>query len=193
MRLEIRAEEFAPPPLRFTPRAGAPIGEWTAWRRLRAEAARAASPPRRIVRLARRGAPAPAAFCFEPPMPACAYEPPIPFAELRRPPAPRVADIKAATAARYGVTVADLEGPRRVDWIVRPRQVAMHLAKTLTLRSLPEIGRRFGGRDHTTVLHGVRKIAALALHDARVAADLAAIKAALGRPETVTFAQWGFV
>ena len=48
---------------------------------------------------------------------------------------------------------------------VRPRQVAMYLAKTLTLRSLPEIGRRFGGRDHTTVLHAVRKIEALVAKD----------------------------
>src|SRR5262249_3928224 len=53
---------------------------------------------------------------------------------------------------------ADLLSSRRTANVVRPRQVAMYLAKTLTLRSLPEIGRRFGGRDHTTELHAVRKI-----------------------------------
>ena len=64
-------------------------------------------------------------------------------------------------ARQYNVSRSDLLSSRRTANVVRPRQVAMYLAKTLTLRSLPEIGRRFGGRDHTTVLHAVRKIEAL--------------------------------
>jgi chromosomal replication initiator protein len=60
--------------------------------------------------------------------------------------------------------------------VVRPRQVAMYLAKTLTLRSLPEIGRRFGGRDHTTVLHAVRKIEGLVGNDAMLADEIEVLK-----------------
>jgi len=59
---------------------------------------------------------------------------------------------------------------------VRPRQVAMYLAKTLTLRSLPEIGRRFGGRDHTTVLHAVRKIEGLVGNDVALAEEIEVLK-----------------
>jgi chromosomal replication initiator protein len=59
---------------------------------------------------------------------------------------------------------------------VRPRQVAMYLAKTLTLRSLPEIGRRFGGRDHTTVLHAVRKIENLVTTDTALAEEIELLK-----------------
>jgi chromosomal replication initiator protein len=59
---------------------------------------------------------------------------------------------------------------------VRPRQVAMYLAKTLTLRSLPEIGRRFGGRDHTTVLHAVRKIENLVHNDTSLAEEIESLK-----------------
>jgi len=56
--------------------------------------------------------------------------------------------------------------------VVRPRQIAMYLSKQLTLRSLPEIGRRFGGRDHTTVLHAVRKIDELVASDGNLAKDV---------------------
>ena len=68
---------------------------------------------------------------------------------------------------------------RRTANVVRPRQIAMYLAKTLTLRSLPEIGRRFGGRDHTTVLHAVRKIESLIGQDTSLAAEIEAIKGQL--------------
>jgi hypothetical protein len=69
-----------------------------------------------------------------------------------------VEDIQRAAARCYGVTRAEICSNRRVRTIVKPRQVAMYLCKTLTPRSLPEIGRRFGGKNHTTVLHAVRKI-----------------------------------
>ena len=82
--------------------------------------------------------------------------------DLIRPQEPKrvkIEDIQRVVARQYNVSRADLLSSRRTANVVRPRQVAMYLAKTLTLRSLPEIGRRFGGRDHTTVLHAVRKIA----------------------------------
>ena len=77
---------------------------------------------------------------------------------------------------RYNVSRADLLSSRRTANVVRPRQVAMYLAKTLTLRSLPEIGRRFGGRDHTTVLHAVRKIEGLVSNDAMLADEIEVLK-----------------
>jgi chromosomal replication initiator protein len=60
--------------------------------------------------------------------------------------------------------------------VVRPRQIAMYLAKALTPRSLPEIGRRFGGRDHTTVLHAVRKIESLSGQDSGLAGEIDLLK-----------------
>ncbi len=69
-----------------------------------------------------------------------------------------IADIIAAVAGKYEVTAHDILASRRSAKIVRPRQIAMALAKLLTLKSLLEIGRRFGPRDHTTVLWAVRKI-----------------------------------
>jgi chromosomal replication initiator protein len=70
------------------------------------------------------------------------------------------------------VRLSDLIGPKRVRTIARPRQIAMFLAKQLTPRSLPEIGRRFGGRDHTTIMHGVRRIEELMTTDSQMADDL---------------------
>jgi chromosomal replication initiator protein len=73
----------------------------------------------------------------------------------------KIEDIQKLVASHYGVSRADILSSRRTAAVVRPRQVAMFLAKMLTLRSLPEIGRRFGGRDHQAVLHAVRKVEAL--------------------------------
>jgi chromosomal replication initiator protein len=70
----------------------------------------------------------------------------------------KIEDIQKLVATRYNVSRADILSERRTAAVVKPRQIAMFLAKALTPRSLPEIGRRFGGRDHTTVLHAVRKI-----------------------------------
>jgi chromosomal replication initiator protein len=81
-------------------------------------------------------------------------------------------DIQKATAEHYGMKQADLLSERRNRAIARPRQAAMWLAKQLTTRSLPDIGRRFGGRDHTTVLHAVRRIEALRVEDATLNRDL---------------------
>ena len=70
----------------------------------------------------------------------------------------KIEDIQKIVARHFNVSRNELLSNRRTRTIVRPRQVAMYLSKVLTPRSLPEIGRRFGGRDHTTVLHAVRKI-----------------------------------
>jgi len=94
-------------------------------------------------------------------------------AELKR---VRIEDIQRIVARQYNVSRADLLSSRRTANVVRPRQVAMYLAKVLTLRSLPEIGRRFGGRDHTTVLHAVRKIEALAGNDNVFAEEIESLK-----------------
>jgi chromosomal replication initiator protein len=83
-----------------------------------------------------------------------------------------VDDIQKATAEHFGLKQADLISERRNRAIARPRQAAMWLAKQLTTRSLPDIGRRFGGRDHTTVLHAVRRIEELKAGDPQLARDL---------------------
>jgi chromosomal replication initiator protein len=81
-------------------------------------------------------------------------------------------EIQKATAEHYGMKQADLISERRNRAIARPRQTAMWLAKHLTTRSLPDIGRRFGGRDHTTVLHAVRRIEELKAGDPQLARDV---------------------
>ena len=99
--------------------------------------------------------------------------------DLIRPPEPkrvRIEDIQRVVARQYNVSRADLLCSRRTANIVRPRQLAMYLAKILTLRSLPEIGRRFGGRDHTTVLHAVRRIEARTSNDAAFAQEIEVLK-----------------
>ncbi len=89
---------------------------------------------------------------------------------------PKIEDIQRVVARQYNVSRSDLLSSRRTADVVRPRQVAMYLAKTLTLRSLPEIGRRFGGRDHTTVLHAVRKIEALVAKDVALSEEVEFIR-----------------
>lgn len=70
-------------------------------------------------------------------------------------------EIMHVVAERYGVSIDDIKSDRRNNNIVRPRQVAMYLSRKLTPRSFPEIGRRFGGRDHSTVWHALNKIETL--------------------------------
>ncbi|WP_374657312.1 chromosomal replication initiator protein DnaA [Phenylobacterium sp.] len=83
-----------------------------------------------------------------------------------------VDQIQKTVAEHYQLKQADLISERRARVVARPRQVAMWLAKQITTRSLPDIGRRFGGRDHTTVLHAVRRIDALKAEDPMIARDL---------------------
>ncbi|WP_340262848.1 chromosomal replication initiator protein DnaA [Roseobacter sp. HKCCA0882] len=80
-------------------------------------------------------------------------------------------EIIKKTCDYYKVRPADLMSPNRARNIVRPRQMAMYLCKKYTTRSLPEIGRKFGGRDHTTILHGVRKIEELMSTDSQFVED----------------------
>ena len=87
-----------------------------------------------------------------------------------------IEEIQRKVAEHYNVRLSDMIGPKRLRTIARPRQVAMYLAKHLTTRSLPEIGRRFGGRDHTTIMHGIRKIDELMATDRQLAEDIGLLK-----------------
>jgi chromosomal replication initiator protein len=88
----------------------------------------------------------------------------------------RIEDIQRVVARHYNVSKTELLSNRRTRTIVKPRQVAMYLSKVMTPRSLPEIGRRFGGRDHTTVLHAVRKIEGLSGNDNTLAQEIELLK-----------------
>jgi chromosomal replication initiator protein len=88
----------------------------------------------------------------------------------------RIEDIQKVVATHFNVSKHDLLSARRTRAIVRPRQIAMYLAKTMTPRSFPEIGKRFGGRDHTTVLHAVRKVEELAAADEALAHEIELLK-----------------
>jgi chromosomal replication initiator protein len=85
-------------------------------------------------------------------------------------------DIQRKVAEHYNIRLADMVGPKRARNVARPRQIAMYLSKQLTSRSLPEIGRRFGGRDHTTIMHGIRKVEELVTEDHALAEDVALLK-----------------
>ncbi len=94
----------------------------------------------------------------------------------REPKRVKIEDIQKLVASRYNVSRSDILSERRTAAVVRPRQIAMYLSKALTLRSLPEIGRRFGGRDHTTVLHAVRKIEKALGEDAAMSEEVELLK-----------------
>lgn len=81
-------------------------------------------------------------------------------------------DIQKRVAEHFNIRLADMHSARRARAVARPRQVAMYLAKQLTARSLPEIGRKFGGRDHTTVMHAVRRIDELMQNDSALSEDV---------------------
>jgi len=88
----------------------------------------------------------------------------------------RIEDILKMVSRHFKVPRNDLLSARRSRDVVRPRQIAMYLAKSLTARSLPEIGRRFGGRDHTTVLHSVRKVEQLMKDDGELQQEVELLK-----------------
>ena len=90
-----------------------------------------------------------------------------------------VEEIQRRVSDHYNIRLSDMIGPKRLRSYARPRQVAMYLCKQLTSRSLPEIGRRFGGRDHTTVMHGVKRIEELKVADGQIAEDLELLRRAL--------------
>ncbi|EBA17132.1 chromosomal replication initiation protein [Roseobacter sp. SK209-2-6] len=90
-----------------------------------------------------------------------------------------VEEIQRKVSEYYNIRMSDIIGPKRLRSYARPRQVAMYLCKQLTSRSLPEIGRRFGGRDHTTVMHGVRRIEELKSTDGQIAEDVEMLRRSL--------------
>jgi len=90
-----------------------------------------------------------------------------------------IEEIKRRVAEYYNLRINDLVSARRQRVVARPRQIAMYLCKTLTAKSLPEIGRGFGGRDHTTVIHGVRKIEELMTTDGQISDDIENLRRSL--------------
>ncbi len=90
-----------------------------------------------------------------------------------------VEEIQRKVSEHYNIRLSDMIGPKRLRSYARPRQVAMYLCKQLTTRSLPEIGRRFGGRDHTTVMHGVKRIEELKVQDSQIADDIELLRRSL--------------
>lgn len=93
---------------------------------------------------------------------------------------PKVATIQLTVCRYYGISKDELLAQRRTAAVVRVRQVAMYLCRELTLRSLPDIGRRFGNMDHTTVLHGSRKVAKQLPLNASLAYEVAELTNILG-------------
>ena len=91
-----------------------------------------------------------------------------------------IEEIQKKVCEHYGIRHSDMSSARRARAVARPRQVAMYLAKQLTTRSLPEIGRKFGGRDHTTVMHAVRKIEELTGLEPALAEDVELLRRMLG-------------
>ena len=90
-----------------------------------------------------------------------------------------IEEIQRKVSEHYNIRLSDMIGPKRVRNYARPRQIAMYLCKQMTSRSLPEIGRRFGGRDHTTVMHGVKRVEELKSQDGQIAEDLELLRRAL--------------
>ena len=89
-----------------------------------------------------------------------------------------IEDIQRRVSEHYNIKMSDMSSPRRARVVARPRQIAMFLSKELTEKSLPDIGRKFGGRDHTTVMHAVKRIAELCAEDPTIAEDVEMLKRA---------------
>lgn len=95
--------------------------------------------------------------------------------------APTIRDIQRAVCGRFaGVSVNDINSPRRSPDVILPRQIAMYLARELTMKSFPTIARAFGDRDHSTIMYGVRKIENLSIADACLRRLIASIGSELG-------------
>ena len=95
-------------------------------------------------------------------------------------PPPKLREIARAVADYYGVTVLELAGSGRKTRITRPRQVFCYIARKLTFKSFPDLGRALGGRDHTTTLWAFNKISTLIVVDQKLAAEIESIRAKLG-------------
>jgi chromosomal replication initiator protein len=88
-------------------------------------------------------------------------------------------EIQRKVAEHYNIRLSDMLSPRRARAIARPRQIAMYLCKELTDKSLPDIGRKFGGRDHTTIMHGIKRVAQLSDEDASLREDVSVLRRSL--------------
>lgn len=97
-----------------------------------------------------------------------------------QPPHVTIRAIQRAVSDHFEMSVTEMLANRRNAPVVRIRQMAIYLCKELTGKSLPDIGRRFGGKDHTTILHAIRRVTALALADSNTAQDICIIKRKLG-------------
>lgn len=91
-----------------------------------------------------------------------------------------VAEIQNAVARRYNTNITEMRSARRSQCVSRPRQIAMYLSRNYTAKSLPDIGRFFGGRDHTTVIHALRQIEKLRKLDIELDQDIREIERELG-------------
>lgn len=89
---------------------------------------------------------------------------------------PRVLDIQKAVCAHYEIPLEEMQSQRQQRLIARPRQIAMYLAKQMTPHSLPAIGRMFGNRDHSTVIHAVRKVESLRASDPQIERAISRIR-----------------
>lgn len=105
--------------------------------------------------------------------------------------APLIADIQSAVCAHFGLPRDAMTTQSRFVRVARPRQIAMYLAKGMTLRTLPEIGRKFGNRDHSTVIHAVRRIKDLIAVDSEIGADVRAIRRELARQDDARNGMFG--
>ena len=90
-----------------------------------------------------------------------------------------IEEIQKKVAEYFSIRLSDMSSPRRARAVARPRQIAMYLSKQLTSKSLPEIGRTFGGRDHTTVMHAVNRIDELSIEDSLLSDDIELLKRTL--------------
>ena len=88
-------------------------------------------------------------------------------------------DIQKQVSKHFSIRISDMFSARRARSIARPRQIAMYLAKNLTTSSYPEIGRKFGGRDHTTIMHAVKKVEQLITHDSEFSDDVELLRSLL--------------
>jgi chromosomal replication initiator protein len=93
---------------------------------------------------------------------------------------PCIAEIQCAVADLYGIRQIEMLSERRHQGVAWPRQVAMYLCREMTTHSLPAIGRMFGGRDHTTIIHGCRKVEARIAADETIAAEVDRAREAVG-------------
>jgi len=107
---------------------------------------------------------------------------------MRADPIGRVATIQRHVAAHFGIALADMRSSRRARAVARPRQVAMYLARHLTEHSLPELGRYFGNRDHTTVMLAIRRVEQLCREDAVLARQVAMLRQRIEHPEQFAMA-----